>query len=159
MDMNVTTHSSSSPQAIASQRAYTLINILLNHYTSALVTSSHIPPPSLQPPSYLQHIHIIYYDWCSSSTMPSTQEEEEEEEEEEEGDVAVVAKQYLITALTHELACNTALHASDPTVVLHIQHYIDAYIHTNIHYTNKHMLGKWLIPSLTAIPRILERVI
>ena len=87
--------------------------------------------------------------------MPNTQEQEEEEE----GYAGVVAKQYLITALTHELAYNTALHAANPTLILHTQHYIDTYIHTNIHYTNKYMLGKWLIPSLTGIPRVLERVI
>ena len=154
MNMSITSHSS-SPQAVASQRAYTLINILLYHYTSIHVTSSHIQPPSLQPPSLLEHIHIVYYDWCSSSSsscMPTTQEEEEE------GYAGVVTKQYLISALTHELAYNTALKAADPTVILHIQHYIDTYIHTNIHYTNKYMLDKWLIPSLTVIPRILERV-
>lgn len=58
MDMSITSHSSSTPQAIATQRASNLINILLNYYTSTHATSTHTQSPSLQP-HLLEHIHIM----------------------------------------------------------------------------------------------------
>ena len=119
----------SSTEDMATKRANALINTLVGHYNHVGSTS--------QPP--LNNVHMVFYEWA------------------EEGEPAVIMEEF-IQALALAKESNTLMKTAGWLVTSKVKLFIDTYARTNVHFTNKSGMDRWVIPSLTVIPRLVEQV-